>query len=109
MPWQKKAVRDLGYILPHGKGFRVMLTMHGKLFAGPTRASHGLADWDLRWVRRCGSREQMCNFIKLLHNGHTREHLRGYEKILHMSSLKQCAAVLMAAKGRTVFAISNPF
>ena len=83
--------------------------MKGKLFEGPTRASRGITGLDLQWVRRCGSREQMCNFIKLLHNGHTHEHLRGYEKILRMSSLRQCTASVMAAEGSIMFTIPNPF
>ena len=109
MPWVKGAIRNFGHINPNGKGFRISAKIDGKQFHGPTRASRGLAKWDLEYARQCGSREQMCNFIKLLHNGHAREHLRGYQKILHTSSLKQCTAVMRGAKGKSVFAISNPF
>ena len=52
------------------------------------------------FARDSTSREQMCRFIQLLHNGKRRETRRGYEKILSTTSQLQSTAVVEAAKGK---------
>ena len=82
MPLVQSANGNIRHIHRNGKGFRVRMKIHGKLFCGPTRAVRCFAEDDLYFARRCGSRAQMGHFIELLHNGYVIENLKGYQRIL---------------------------
>ena len=75
----KKFLPELGGVKQHGKDkWRIVVKINGKLYAGPTRAFRDDAERDLFFARDSTSREQMCRFIQLLHNGKRRETRRGY-------------------------------
>ena len=88
MPLVQSANGNIRHIHRNGKGFRVHMKIHGKLFRGPTRALRCFAEDDLHFARLCGSRAQMGYFIELLHNGHARELVKGYQKIVRASNLQ---------------------
>ena len=94
----RRPVAEFGSVSQHGTGARIMVWLNGKLYTGPTRASRRWATCDLLMARKLQSREQMCLFVQLLHNGHCREHLRGYQKILSKITQMQSSAVAKAAK-----------
>ena len=85
---KRKPVAELGYVERHGKGWRVKLSIDSKFYCGPTHSIRPAAERDLFFARQKKSREEMCDFVRLLHNGNVFNGFLGYQKI-HNTSVAQ--------------------